>query len=157
MNYIHKNSKAISGIVIFLFTAGAVYFCFKVFMPDFNGRESVNLTVSQENFTVLKNTGPVIKDKDYYLSGIAGKKIFLNSSEKTKTPSNSDVSYEFAENLKLKGIIRGNFQKAVIEDTLTGKTYIVSIGEKFNEAELIEIKADTVIVNYLDKNFRLQL
>jgi len=156
-NWIYKNNKTVVIILPALSFLGLLYLILSFSLIKINIDKEIYSLVPKQTQKSLDTELTVLKKESYYTNPISKRNIFKSISKKQEVSTVEEISYKVVESLKLKGIMRGKFIKAVIEDTKDGKTYLVGEGEKFNSIEVKRIENSTVILYYKDKDFKFQL
>lgn len=150
-----KNYKTISISLVCISLIGGVYLIVNIFFYSSNIYKELD-DISSQKIVIDSIDIIQLKDKEYYKSKVKSKNVFHETRkiEEVKEPT---VSYDFIDNFKLKGIMSGVLTKAIIEDSSTGRTYLVGEGERFRGVRVDKIDQGMVIISYEGREFRLDL
>lgn len=149
----YKVVIAILGVAILL---EGVFLVLSFFLVEVDITKKIEKLSRTKVLSLKEIKLPQLNKESYYTAAVSGKNIFKGTVKKEIKPD-KEVSYDFVQNLKLKGIIGGSPPKAVIEDTRNRKTYLVKEGETFQGVKVEKIGSGTVTLSYKRKKFTLQL
>ncbi len=94
----------------------------------------------------------------YYAGPAQGRSIFTPQEIETTAPVQTGPSVEeISAGFSLIGIIAGDRPQAIVEDKKTGKSYFVYTNGAIGQVRVVEIRSDSVIMEYQGKRFELIL
>ncbi len=153
------NIGIFSTILMVILVVALGYFVYDIFFATYPDSPVVAVDGSSEppGDRSGRKDAAVKRPFTFYSSEIGGRNIFRPQEVEVSLVPTGPTVEEVKAGLSLIGIIAGERPQAIIEHKKTGKSYFVYQGGTVENSTVVEIRQDSVLLEYQGQNFELVL
>lgn len=151
------NTRILSSLFIIILIGLLSFFIYDIYYTTYHKKEVDILEEKEVPLEVEGEVGHEVKPYSFYSSSVQGRNIFLPQQVQIETVITGPSLEEVSAGLSLIGIIAGARPQAIIESKKSEKSYFLYEGQAVDNAKVVEILEDSVVMEYQSETFELVL
>ena len=151
------NTQILSSLFIIILIGLLSFFIYDIYYTTYHKKE---VDILEEKGVTLEAEEEVeheVKPYSFYSSSVQGRNIFLPQQVEMEAVITGPSLEEVSAALSLIGIIAGARPQAIIESKKSEKSYFLYEGQTVDNAKVVEILEDSVVMEYQGETFELVL